>query len=119
MEYAPSQRWLKVEPVGDVAFVRFLQPRILDEEVIQYIGEELVRLVDEGCRRIVLDFRPVDAVATHMLGELLLVHKKIQAAGGRMALCEFRPHLREVFDLLKLSEVFHLYDTEQQAAESF
>src|SRR5262245_18059368 len=116
----PSERWLKVEPVGNIAVVRFLQPRILDEEIIDYIGQELVRLVqEEGCRRMVLDFREVDALATHMLGELLAVHKKMKAAGGRLALCEFKPSLREVFELLKLTTVFHTCETEEEALRSF
>lgn len=120
MTYLPSQRWLRIEPVGDVAVVRFLQPRILDEEIIEYIGEELLRMVEkEGCRRMILDFRLVEAVATHLLGELLLVHKKIQAAGGRLALCEFQPSLQEIFDVLKLTLVFHICDTEEKARKSF
>lgn len=119
MQNSPSQHWLRVEPIGEVAVIRFLQPRILDEEIINYIGAELLRLVDEGCRRIVLDLSPVEAMATHMLGELLVVHKKVQAAGGRLAMCEFQPQLREVFDLLKLPQVFHVYDTEREALQSF
>jgi anti-sigma B factor antagonist len=120
MQSDPPERWLEVEPKGDIAVVRFLQPRILDEEIIDYIGQELLRLVDkEGCRKMVLDFRQVDAMATHMLGELLVLHKKIQAAGGRLALCEFRPHLREVFEVLKLTQVFHMYESETAAMQSF
>jgi anti-sigma B factor antagonist len=119
MSQSAPQHWLKVESVGEVAVVRFLQPRVLDEEVINYIGQELLRLVTEGCRRIVLDFRAVEALATHMLGELIVVHKRLQAAGGRLAVCELRPPLREVFELLKLSQVFHIYDTEQDALQSF
>ena len=120
MRQPPSGRWLRIEPHDDVAVVHFLQPRILDEEIIDHIGQELLRLVvEEGCRRMVLDFRAVAAMATHMLGELLVLHKKIQAAGGRLVLCEFQPSLREVFDVLKLSLVFHLFDTQEEALRSF
>lgn len=119
MQHTPSQHWLRVEQVGDIAVVRFLQRHILDEEVINYIGEELLRLVTEGCRRIVLNLGAVEAMATNMLGELLGVHKKMRAAGGRLAVSEFTPQLREVFELLKLSQVFHTYDTEQEAMRSF
>lgn len=119
MQHTPAQHWLRVEQVGDIALVRFLQRHILDEEVISYIGEELLRLITEGCRRIVLNLGTVEALATSMLGELLGVHKKIRAAGGRLALCEFTPQLREVFELLKLAQVFHTYDTEQEAMQSF
>jgi anti-sigma B factor antagonist len=110
------QRWLHVEVVDDIAVVRFVQPRILDEEVIDHLGSELIRFVEQdGCRRMVLVFAQVDAMATHMLGELLVLHKKMKSVGGRLVLCEFRPSLREVFDLLKLDTVFHLVDTEEEA----
>lgn len=120
MRQPPSGRWLRIEPRDEVAIVHFLQPRILDEEVIDHIGQELVRLVvEQGCRRMVLDFREVAAMATHMLGELLVLHKKLQAAGGRVVMCEFQPSLREVFEVLKLSLVFHLFETREEALSSF
>lgn len=120
MASSPSQQWLKVEPLADTAVVRFLQPRILDEELIDHIGQELFRLIEqEGCRRMVLDFARVEVVSTHMLGELLVLHKRMRAAAGRLALCEFRPSLREVFEVLKLPAVLHTYDTEDEALKSF
>ncbi len=113
-------RWLEITAQGDLALARFLQPRISDEEVIDYIGRELLRVVkDEGCRRLVLNFDGVEALATHMLGELLVLHKKLQAAGGRLALCSFQPRLQEVFEVLKLTQVFHIYASEREAIDSF
>lgn len=120
MGYTAPERWLRMEPAGDVVVVRFLQPRILDEEIIEYIGEELLRLIEQdGFRRMVLNFREVEAVATHLLGELLLVQKRLQAAGGRLALCEFQPSLQEVFDILRLPLVFFICASEDEAIRSF
>ena len=41
------RRRLEVEDIGDIAVVNFVDKKILDEQNIQMIGDDLFRLVDE------------------------------------------------------------------------
>jgi anti-sigma B factor antagonist len=47
MSQQPRRRRLEVEDSGDVAVVHFVDKKILDEQNIQMIGDDLFRLVDE------------------------------------------------------------------------
>lgn len=60
MSGQPRKR-LEVEELGDIAVVNFLDKKILDEQNIQLIGEQLFALVDnDKKKKIVLDFSNVD-----------------------------------------------------------
>ena len=109
-----------VEQVGDVTIARFKIARLLKEGTVELLGEQLFALVDEqGRRQLVLDFGNVERVYSVMLGKIAALHSKVQAAGGRLALCQVRPEVYEVFEALNLHQVLHIYDEEEQALQTF
>ena len=120
MAPVPRNRWLEVEHIGDVTVVRFAQGSILEEEMIQVMGRQLFDLVENfGCRKFVVNFGNVRRVATMMVGKLLALHRKVQSGGGRLVICTIIPELREIFEILKLSQLCSLYEDEQEALQSF
>jgi anti-sigma B factor antagonist len=54
MAIEPRRQRLKIESIGDITVVNFLDRRILDEQNIQAIGEQLFSLVDDSKKRKVL-----------------------------------------------------------------
>jgi anti-sigma B factor antagonist len=116
----PRAACLEVEQIGDVTVVKFTHRRILTAETVETIGAQLMSLVEvDGRRRLVLDFSHVDRLATAMLGKLVMMHQKIRAVNGRLALCRIAPHLSEIFTLLKLPQVLDIYRDEPEALQSF
>lgn len=110
---------LAVEQKGDVTVARFKIARLLKEGTVEIIGEQLFALVDsEGRRRVVLDFARVERVYSVMLGKIAALHQKLQAAGGKLALCQLHPDVYEVFLALGLDKVLDIYDREDQALEA-
>jgi anti-sigma B factor antagonist len=78
MSQPPRRRRLEVEDIGDVTVVNFVDRRILDEQNIQVIGEQLFSLVDEvGRRKILLNFGNVEFLSSAALGKLIALHKKL------------------------------------------
>ena len=68
----PRRRRLEVEDIGDVTVVNFVDKKILDEQNIQVIGEQLFSLVDqEGRRKLLLNFGNVEYLSSAALGKLL------------------------------------------------
>src|SRR5947209_935850 len=105
MSSQPRRR-LEVEEIGDVTVVNFLDKKILDEQNIQLIGEQLFGLVDEGKRRkLLLNFSNVEYLSSAALGKLITLNKKLQGAGGRLILCEIARSIYEVFEITKLNKV--------------
>lgn len=120
MSSQPRRRRLEVEDIGDVTVVNFTDRKILDEASIQVIGEQLFSLVDEaGRRKILLNFANVEFLSSAALGKLITLNKKLQAAGGRLILCNIDPQIYEVFEITKLNKLFNIQKEEQAALQAF
>ena len=115
-----SEPYLQIRQTGPVTVAAFTQPVLFHEEEIDCIGEQLRALItDSGCRLLVLNFAAVSHVASHLLGELIVLHKKMIEADGHLALCEFTSQLQETFQMLRLTLIFNVYDTEDEALRAF
>jgi anti-sigma B factor antagonist len=120
MSQPPRRRRLEVEDIGDVTVVNFVDRRILDEQNIQIIGEQLFSLVDEvGRRKILLNFGNVEFLSSAALGKLIALHKKLQAVGGRLILCNIDQEIYEVFEITRLDKFFTIQKEEQAALQAF
>jgi anti-sigma B factor antagonist len=114
------RRRLEVEDIGDVTVVNFIDKKILDEQNIQIIGEQLFGLVDElGRRKLLLNFGNVDYLSSSALGKFITLNKKVNTAGGRLILCNIAPHIFEVFEITKLDKLFNIQKEEQAALQAF
>jgi anti-sigma B factor antagonist len=113
---APVQRRLDIEDVGDVCVARFIDKKILDENNIQIIGNQLFGLVEEdGRKKIVLDFTNVEYLSSAALGKLITMDKKVKASGGKLRLCNIRKDIYEVFAITRLNKVFDIRNTQDEA----
>jgi anti-sigma B factor antagonist len=113
---APSQRRLDIEEVGDVTVARFIDKKILDENNIQIIGNQLFGLVEEdGRKKIVLDFTNVEYLSSAALGKLITMDKKVKAANGKLRLCNIHKDIYEVFAITRLNKVFDIRNTQDEA----
>ncbi|GBD35768.1 hypothetical protein HRbin36_00883 [bacterium HR36] len=118
---SPKRRRLEVEDIGDVTFVRFTDSKILDEANVQVIGDQLFSLVDNHHRKnLLLDFSRVEYMTSAFLGKLVTLNKKVQQAGGRLALCNIaHKEIFDIFVITGLKRLFNIYRDEQEALQSF
>lgn len=120
MSSPTRRRRLEVEPIGDITVVNFVDRKILDEQNIQIIGEQLFSLVDEENRRkILLNFSNVEYLSSAALGKLITLNKKLQQAGGKLILCNIDAQIYEVFEITKLDKFFKIMKEEQAALQAF
>jgi anti-sigma B factor antagonist len=120
MSSQPRRRRLEVEDIGDVTVVNFTDKKILDEQNIQIIGEQLFSLVDElGRRKLVLNFSNVEYLSSAALGKFITLNKKVNAAQGKLVLCNIDPQIYEVFEITKLNKLFNIQKEEQAALQAF
>ena len=120
MSVATRRQRITVEDVGDVAVVHFVDKKILDEQNIQMIGDDLFRLVDElGRRKILLNFGNVEFLSSAALGKLITMNRKVQAVRGKLVLCNIDPQIYEVFEITKLDRFFNIQKEEQAALQAF
>lgn len=120
MSQQPKRRRLEIEEVGDVTAVSFVDKKILDEQNIQIIGEQLFDLVDnQAKKKILLNFGNVEFLSSAALGKLITLNKKVQAAGGKLCMCKIAREIMEVFEITKLDKLFKIFKDEQTALQAF
>jgi anti-sigma B factor antagonist len=118
MSVNAADHWLQIEERDGISIVRFAIADLLDDETIDGIGEQVCDLIQRfGRRRLVLDFGAVRRVSSHLLGELVVLLKRMLAAGGCLVLCALAPELRDTFALLQLDRIFTIRDTEEEALQ--
>jgi anti-sigma B factor antagonist len=119
----PTTRRLEVETVGRVTVASFRDERIVNDDVIEDLGEEFKSLVGRrGVRNVLLNFGRVKALSSAALAKLFGLKKRVEAAGGQLRLCCVHPELMEVFHLhrpRKSPPLFQIHDDEQDALDSF
>jgi anti-anti-sigma factor len=107
---------VELKRVGPVTVVQFTCNELLDPEVVEALGRRLLDLVGEGERpRLVLNLEGVIRLGSPMVGKLIALHRRAQAAGGRIVVCHLNPLVAAVFRLLELSQLFAICTTEQEA----
>ena len=117
---APRRRRLEVEDVGDIAVVNFVDKKILDEQNIQMIGDDLFRLVDElGRRKVLLNFGNVEFMSSAALGKLITLHRKLQAVQGKLVLCNIAKSIMEIFEITKLNKMFTIAPDQHAGLQAF
>jgi len=113
-------RRVEVSDVGDVAVVRFVDRKILDEANIQELGRELFQLVEEEDRKkLLLNFSSVEFLSSAALGKLITLDKRVKAHGGSLKLCNIRPEIYEVFAITRLDKLFNIKEDEADALADF
>jgi anti-sigma B factor antagonist len=116
----PRRARLETEEIGEVTVVNFVDRKILDEQNIQKIGDELYGLVDnQGRQKILLNFSNVQYLSSAALGKLIGMNKKVQAAGGKLVLCNIDSNVFELFEITKTNKLFNIQKDEQSALQAF
>lgn len=119
MSSAP-RRHLSTETIDGVTVVSFIDTKIVTEDNILEVGDQLYQLVDvEGKRQLLLNFGNVQYLSSAALGKLINLKKKVGAVKGKLKLCCIHPDLLEVFRITRLDQVFEIYPEEQQALNKF
>lgn len=120
MSAQPRKRRLEVEAIGDVTVVNFVDRKILDEQNIQAIGEQLFSLVEqEGVKKMLLNFGNVEYLSSAALGKLITLNKKVASSGGKLVLCNIKSDIYEVFEITRLDKLFKIKKDEQEALQAF
>ena len=108
------------EDIGDVTAVKFTDKKILDEQVIQNIGDDLFKLVDElGRKKLLLDFVSVEFLSSAALGKLIRLHQRLASGGGKLILCGISKTIMEIFELTKLDKMLKIVKDEQTGLNAF
>jgi hypothetical protein len=113
-------RLIAVERTGDVCCVRLKQAQITEPEIHE-LADELVGLIEEGCRKMVLSLGPgsPNLIYSVFVAKVLMVRRRLQEQGGTLKLCSASPAVEGVFDVLRLTQYFDFYPDQAAAVDAF
>ena len=66
-----------------------------------------------------LRFGNVEHLSSAALGTLITVNNRVKGKDGVLCLSEIDSQIREVFTITKLDKIFPIYDTSDEALNSF
>ncbi len=111
---------LNITNQGNIQVVKFEDRKIIEELMINQIGERLGELIEtEDGRRILLDFDKVEHLSSAALGMLITLNKKLSERNGRLVLVNIRPQIYEVFKITRLNKLFNIQKNRDDAIKAF
>lgn len=101
------------ERVGDTCVVT--AKGRLDGGTSAAFAEKVSGLIAGSNPKLLIDFSGVDFVTSAGLRAVLLLVKKVKAAGGSFALCEVQASVREVLEITGFTGMFSIHGARAEA----
>ena len=91
----------------------------LDAYVAKDVEHKLDSLIaaDQVC--LLVDLKRLEYISSSGLRVLLAALKRVRKKGGDVRLACLLPYVREVFDIAGLTQLFKIFDKEEDAVSSF
>jgi anti-sigma B factor antagonist len=108
-----------VQPIEKFTVVEFKTASLMDPMILEEIGQELYRLVDEeDRRRLILDFEKVQYLSSQAIGIVLTLNKKLSALkNSKFVLCGVGPKLLELLKITRLDRILTVKPTQKEAVK--
>ena len=108
---------LQTKQVNDKLIV-YLEGR-LDGSVANEVEEELSRLIDqENQKHIVLNMDKVEYMSSSGFRACIATLRKLNARDGSLKLTNIRPSVKRIFDVIELTSLFDIYESEEEALKA-
>ncbi len=78
-------------------------------------GELLEKILDDGHRKILLDFNDVDIITSNGLRVLLVFAKKAKKDNRRFVFCNMQQEVYKIFEISGFSNIFEISPTAETA----
>ncbi len=104
--------------IGDVV-VLDLKGKITLGEGDELLKDKVNSLVNQGRRKILLNFGEVPYVDSAGLGEIVRTYTTVSRQGGSLKLLNLTKRITDLLAITKLLTVFETFDTESDAIKSF
>jgi anti-sigma B factor antagonist len=109
---------MKIRQVGNITI---LTPKgyLTGGEETEEVEKAIKHLTEEGNKNLIINLSETQHLNSTALGVLISAHSSYVRRGGQMKLCAVDKRIENIFVITKLSLVFDVYATEEQAIASF
>jgi len=85
----------------------------------QELGEAVRGVLEEGCRKVIINFSKVSYLDSSGVGELVGCYTSIKNKGGELRVCGMNSRIYNLITMTSLHSVFDVKDTEEESLEGF
>jgi len=89
----------------------------LDSLTSKTFEGRLIPPIEQGNKKILLDFSEMDYISSAGLRVLLLAARLLSDSDGKIALCGLKPSIKSVFDIAGFSAVFPIFPSLPEALD--
>ncbi len=109
---------IKIEQNGGVTVI-FVREERLDAHNSEELKIEMNRLFDGGTKDLLIDLKEVRFIDSSGLGVLVSGFKNASTRQGTLKLCALQTQVKSMFELTRLHRVFDIFQTVDEALESY
>ncbi|MBP6062798.1 MAG: STAS domain-containing protein [Fusobacteriaceae bacterium] len=91
----------------------------LDALVAPKLKERISKLVETDTVKFIIDFEDLVHINSLAMGILRGKLKIVKNAGGDIKLIKLNDHIKTIFEMVGLDELFEIYETEEEAVSKF
>jgi anti-sigma B factor antagonist len=102
---------------GDVTILDLEGQMTLSGDEESALLDEVRRLLQQGCRRVILNLSRVSYVDSTGIGEIVGAYTRMIRGGGWLALCGVSSRTQELLDTTNVATVVRSYPSEAAAME--
>jgi len=84
---------------------------LLDTLTTPDFKKELLELIDNGERKIILDFSELDFICTDGLSGILVLIKRMEVEKGGLSIAALKGQVKKVFDITGFSSCIPVFNT--------
>ncbi len=111
-----SDEMINLRNEGGVVVATVTSGTFHEEKKILAALERLGKVIDERKGvRMVLDLEKVEYLSSAGLGRLVALLKKAMTGGGCLYLATLRDEIRELFEVMRLTEIFKIFPNANEA----
>jgi len=110
--------YFNVKKVKGINVVAFLFSELSMEET-QNLKSGLYSLITDRDNNFIIDVRKCSFLPSMVIGVLVSFSAKAHEKNGRIVFCSPTEQVRAIFSITKLDKIFQVYDSEEEALESF
>jgi anti-anti-sigma factor len=107
---------MEIKSINDVKVVSM--EATFDAHVAKDIEAGLLKLIDEGARKIVCDMSSTEYISSAGLRVFLSAAKKLQKLDGKIVLCSLQSRVKDVFEMAGFTQIFQIYASQEEAIQS-
>ena len=91
----------------------------LDAQTSPNAQQQLTNLIENGERKILVNFEKLDYISSAGLRVLLAAAKQLKPDGGEIRICSLNDVVKEIFGISGFVTIFKVFGSETEALDGF